>query len=141
MKPLTSLACLLTAATASATLPYAAATTGSVEQAYPDSNYSAILSDGGTRWRLLDVSGATSAINVRGCGARFEIPLGLWLLTRDAAGNHKLVAPSSTPLPNHHAGEVAIAACGEPARANTLRLPAALIAALDSHASSILIQR
>jgi hypothetical protein len=119
----------------------ATAKSRSAEELFLAGSYGATLHTRAQRWQLLDDNGAVTHLTFENCGTRVELPPGLWLLTRDAAGDHKLVAPSSTPLPNHHAGEVAIAACSEPARANTLRLPAALIAALDSHASSILIQR
>ncbi|MBE5314483.1 MAG: hypothetical protein H4O13_03685 [Xanthomonadales bacterium] len=118
----------------------AAAKPRSAEEVFLDGSYGATLHTRTQRWQLLDDDGAVTLLTFENCGPRVELPPGLWLLTRDVAGDHKLIAPSVTPLPNHHAGEVAIAACGEPARANTLQLPAALIAALDSHASSILIQ-
>jgi hypothetical protein len=141
MKLQTALAWLLAAAAASATLPFAEATTRSVEQAYPDSSYSAIVSDAGTRWRLLDVSGAVSAIDVQGCGAPFRIPPGLWLLSRDRGGGAQLLAPSATMLPPGHRGVIDVRACGEATSNETLQLPAALIATLESHASTILVQR
>jgi hypothetical protein len=141
MKLRTALAWLLSAAVATSALPYAEATTRSVEQAYPDGSYSAILSDAGTRWRLFDVSGAVSAVDVQGCGTPFRIPPGLWLLSRDRSGGVQLLAPSATVLPPGHRGIIEVRACGEANSSQTLQLPAALIATLESHASTILVQR
>jgi hypothetical protein len=140
MKLRTTIALLLSATAATSALSYAEATTRSVGQTYPDSNYSAIVSDAGKRWRLLDASGAVSAVDVQGCGTPFRIPPGLWLLSRDRSGGAQLLAPSATLLPPGHRGFIDVRACGEANSSQTLQLPAALIASLESHASTILVQ-
>lgn len=104
-------------------------------------SYGARLQTSNQSWQLFDDEGAVTRLHFEGCGAPVELPPGLWLLTRDRGGAPKLIAPSATALPPGHAGEIALAACGETASANTLQLPAALITTLESHASSILVQR
>jgi hypothetical protein len=54
---------------ATSPLPYAEATTRSVDQAYLEGSYSASLSDASTCWWLLDIGGAADAIDIRVCGA------------------------------------------------------------------------
>lgn len=119
----------------------AQATPRSAQEVFLAGSYGARLQTGDQRWQLVEDGGAVTRLQFEGCGARIELPSGLWLLTRDQAGAPKLIAPSTTTLPPGHAGEIALAACGQAASANTLQLPAALIAALESHASSILVQR
>lgn len=112
-----------------------------VDQAYLAGSYSAVLSGSGQHLQLLDASGAVSAVDIAGCGPQVALPPGLWLMTRDRSGAARLVAPSATPLPGDHSGEIAVAACGEAESSLTLQLPAALIATLEAHASTILVQR
>lgn len=131
---------LITAFALSASINAQAGTRSAVELFLPGS-YGAVLQVRAQTGQLLDDDGAITRLEYRGCGSPVELPAGLWLLTRDDTGLRKLIAPSATPLPAGHRGEVALAACGEPAAADTLHLPAALIAALEAHASSILIQR
>jgi hypothetical protein len=119
----------------------AQATPRSAQEIFLAGSYGARLQTSEQRWQLFDDEGAVTRLQFEGCGARVELPPGLWLLTRDQAGAPKLIAPSATALPPGHAGEIALAACGQAASANTLQLPAALIATLESHASSILVQR
>lgn len=112
----------------------------SVDELFLPGSYTAVLQMRAQAWRLLDTAGAVIHIDVSGCGPRITLPAGLWLLTRDHSGTPKLVAPSATPLPVGHRGEVALAACGDSRSTDTLQLPAALIATLESHASTILVQ-
>lgn len=103
-------------------------------------SYSAVLHLQAQRWELLDPHGAALQIAVSDCGAESTLPTGLWLLTRDNEGAPILLAPSATELPPGHSGEVAIGACTDGATPHTLRLPPALLQALESHASAILVQ-
>lgn len=112
----------------------------SVDELFLPGSYTAVLQVRAQAWQLLDTAGAVTRIDVSDCGPRITLPAGLWLLTRDHAGTPKLVAPSATPLPLGHSGEIALAACGEARSTDTLQLPAALITALESHASTILVQ-
>lgn len=109
------------------------------QQVLPGS-YSAVLHLQAQRWDLLDPSGAALQIAISDCGATSAVPTGLWLLTRDHDGAPILLAPSATELPTGHSGKVSIGACTDAATPHTLRLPPALLQALESHASAILIQ-
>lgn len=103
-------------------------------------SYSAVLHLQAQRWDLLDPNGAALQISVSDCGAESTLPTGLWLLTRDHSGAPILLAPSATELPAGHSGAVSIGACTDAATPHTLRLPPALLQALESHASAILVQ-
>jgi hypothetical protein len=61
-------------------------------------------------------------------------------LSRDRSGVLQLLAPSATALPPSHRGIIKFRARGEANSSQTLQLPAALIATLESHASTILVQ-
>lgn len=103
-------------------------------------SYSAVLHLQAQRWELLDPNGAALQIAVSDCGAKPALPTGLWLLTRDRNGAPILLAPSATALPSGHSGEVPISACTDASTPHTLRLPPALLQALESYASAILVQ-
>lgn len=106
--------------------------------------YSAVFSPGQSTWRLLPADGADIRLKVSpDCRPGAELPAGLWLLTRDAAGQPQLVAPSSTPLPLGHSGHVRLVACDRAASAAepSLPLPANLLAWLEGHSGSIYVVR
>ena len=104
--------------------------------------YSAVLHGNRNAWRLLPTDGPGVMLRVRpACQAGLPPPRGLWLLTRDAAGRPTLVAPSATPLPPGHPGEVPLVACGQPLPADgpALAVPADIIAWLGQHSGAIYV--
>jgi hypothetical protein len=102
-------------------------------------SYSARLELDARRLRLFDPSGAVLDLSFEGCGESVRLPAGIWLLSRDQAGQPVLLAPSATALPRGHAGEVSVATCTDGADAAALRLPAALLQTLEDHASAIFV--
>ncbi len=107
------------------------------------SQYNAVLHSRAGRWEVLDPAGPRLQFETTACPSNSLLPSGLWLLTRDADNAPILVAPSVTPLPAGHSGQIQIRPCGSPqpdrdAQAH-LQLPEALIATLEQHASAILI--
>ena len=108
------------------------------------SRYSAVLDPAGARWRLLSADGADLNLRVRpDCRGGRPPPPGLWLLTRDAQGRPALVAPSATPLPAGHPGQVALVACGQalPAGLPALQVPADIIQWLDQRSGVVYVAR
>jgi len=102
-------------------------------------SYSAQLRPDARRLRLFDPSGAVLDLSFEGCGESVQLPAGLWLLSRDSAGQPVLLAPSATALPRGHLGAVAVSTCTSGADPTALRLPAALLQTLEDHASAIFV--
>ena len=101
--------------------------------------YDAVLHRQAHRWRLMPANGADVKLKVADtCQAGDAPPRGLWLLTRDAAGP-VLLAPSATPLPPGHPGQVKLLACGEPLPAGgpAMTLPRPLLDWLAEHSGAI----
>ncbi|KAA2285045.1 hypothetical protein [Arenimonas fontis] len=108
------------------------------------SRYSAVLHPRRGAWRLLGPNGEDLQLRVReSCRAGLAPPRGLWLLTRDRAGRPQLLAPSSTPLPPGHPGEVLLVPCDQtlPADRPALAVPTALVEWLDRHSGAIYVTR
>ncbi len=104
--------------------------------------YSAVLSRGTKTWRLLPAAGGELRLNVAGhCRAGQAPPRGLWLLTLDARGRPLLVAPSATPLPAGHPGQIRLVDCDQPISAHdaALALPPGLVAWLQQNSGSIYV--
>jgi hypothetical protein len=77
------------------------------------------------------------------CRNTQKIPTGIWLLTRDANGDFELVAPSDTPLPIAHSGQVAIARCDSSrslGNAPALNLPGSMLEWLEQYAGAIYVE-
>jgi hypothetical protein len=77
------------------------------------------------------------------CLNRQKVPTGIWLLTRDASGEFELVAPSDTPLPAGHSGQIAIAKCDPsrlPGNVPALNLPGSMLEWLEQHAGAIYVE-
>lgn len=147
MKPLAALFALtLSTAALAAPAPQPAAPEAPMaELPVLASQYNAVLSTRAGRWQLFDHEGPRLQFEANGCRSSALLPPGLWLLTRDAEGQPVLVAPSATPLPAGHSGQIAIRPCGSLQEgrdpASSVQLPEPLIATLEQHASAILIAR
>lgn len=105
--------------------------------------YGAVLDADNHRWRLLPVQGRDVRLQVaEHCREGQAPPQGLWLLSRDAFGRATLVAPSATPLPPGHPGQVWLVPCGTrlPAGTPALSLPASLIDWLDQHGHAVYVR-
>ena len=107
------------------------------------SQYSAVLHSRAGRWEVLDPSGPRLQFETSACPSNVLLPPGLWLLTRDADNRPVLIAPSVTPLPAGHSGQISIRTCGSAQQdrdaSASLQLPDALISTLEQHGSAILI--
>lgn len=106
--------------------------------------YSAVLSRSQGAWRLMPASGSDIHLRVSpDCGTGADLPRGLWLMTRDAAGQPQLVAPSATPLPPGHPGHVRLVDCDRPAPGSgpALALPPGLVQWLELRSGSIYVAR
>lgn len=104
--------------------------------------YDAVLRRQAHAWRLLAASGADLRLRVAGhCQAGAPPPRGLWLLTRDEAGAPALLAPSSTPLPADHPGEVRLVPCGQPLPGDrpALAVPAPVIDWLATNGGAVYV--
>lgn len=106
--------------------------------------YSAVLSRSQGAWRLMPAAGSDIHLRVSAdCGTGAELPRGLWLLTRDSAGQPELVAPSATPLPAGHPGHVRVVDCSQPVAAGeaALALPPGLVQWLEHRSGAIYVAR
>lgn len=97
----------------------------------PASHYGATLKQASGLWRLHALDGQDLTVAVpTACASHQPLPTGLWLVTRAGDGGLLLRAPSATPLPEGHSGELAVRACdsdtGERG-GDAMRLPATLI--------------
>ena len=93
----------------------------------PASHYGATLEQSSGRWLLHALDGQDLVVSVPAdCHAAARLPAGLWLVSRDEAGGLRLRAPSTTPLPAGHDGELAVRACDQ-AEGAALALPGQLI--------------
>ena len=137
------LAALLVATVAHAgPAPAAEPADATVEDAGPvfnaGSQYTAVFHQAQGQWRILPVTGQDLAIATGDCATGSVHPKGVWLVTRDDAGNVQLVAPSTTPLPAGASDTIAVRACDAPA-ADALVLPQPLIDLLAAGAGAVLI--
>ena len=106
----------------------------------PGGQYTARLDQARQQWQLLPADGNDLQVSASGdcAGDAATVPPGLWLLARDAAGLPQLRAPSTTPLPAGHPGEVALVACGQATSAGAeLAAPPLLIDWLASHSGAV----
>ena len=111
--------------------------TGPVYQA--GGEYTAVLNAGNSQWRLLPSDGQDFAIQLdKSCQSSISVPVGLWLLTRDAAGKPELLAPSQTILPPGHSGHISVVACDDE-QGTGLALPASLIEWLSDNTGAVYV--
>lgn len=105
------------------------------------SRYNAVLSASRGDWRLLPLTGSEVRLRLaEACRTGPTPPLGLWLVSQDAAGRPQLVAPSATPLPAGHTGRIALVGCDD-ADAGALAVPDALADWLQQHSGAIYVTR
>ena len=102
--------------------------------------YTAVLNAGNSQWRLLPGDGQDFAIQLdKDCASTTQVPAGLWLLTRDAAGEPELLAPSQTALPAGHSGHIPVVACGDEQQIG-VALPASLIEWLSDNTGAVYVE-
>lgn len=104
--------------------------------------YDAVLRRQEQSWRLLPAEGRDVKLRVaESCHAGSPPPRGLWLLTTGRDGSPTLLAPSATPLPAGHPGEVVLVPCGQPLPTGTpaLAVPEALVAWLAEHSGAVYV--
>lgn len=106
----TSLSLLVLAAALGAA-PVIAQTPAEAPVYIPGSQYSAVLHQSRGVWQLLPAEGANLLVGSDACHSARRVPVGLWLLTRDAQGRPELVAPSATALPRGVADHVPLRRC------------------------------
>ncbi|MCI1728056.1 MAG: hypothetical protein LKM32_01215 [Chiayiivirga sp.] len=107
------------------------------------SQYTAVLNQQDQSWRLLSAEGTDLAVSAAepGCLAGRRLPEGVWLVTRDAAGQPVLTAPSVTVLPNGYPEQVALLDCAASAKGRPhVAAPQGLIDWLSDHSGAILVQ-
>ncbi len=102
--------------------------------------YTAVFNSLNTQWQLLPSDGQDFAIQLKdNCHATARIPVGLWLLTRDANGKPELLAPSQTVLPAGHSGRIPVVSCGDD-KTRGLAIPASLIQWLGDNTGAIYVK-
>jgi hypothetical protein len=104
--------------------------------------YDAVLRRQDQRWRLLPDQGRDLTLRVADtCHAGTPPPRGLWLLTSGRDGQPTLLAPSATPLPPGHPGEVVLVPCGQPLPAGmpAMAVPETLVRWLADHSGAIYV--
>jgi hypothetical protein len=108
-------------------------------------DYSARFSLSGNDWHVFHHDGRSLRVLADAdCDNAQVPPEGLWLLTRDGAGQPELLAPSALPLPAGHSGHIALLACDAPATAaddEVLRIPAELLPWLTDNAGLVYVSR
>ena len=125
------------------TLPGIAAEPAADEAVFVEgARYDAVLHRQEQRWRLLPAEGGDLRLRESGrCLDGALPPRGLWLLTRDAEGQATLVAPSATPLPPGHPGQLRLVGCGQalPAGLPAMAVPETLVEWLAEHSGAIYV--
>lgn len=108
-------------------------------------DYSARFSPGRNDWQVFRHDGRSLRVLADiDCDNRQPPPAGLWLLTRDDAGQPELLAPSALSLPAGHSGHVSLLTCDAPASAGdgeVLRVPAELLPWLIDNTGLVYVSR
>ena len=102
------------------------------------SQYTAVYRQSRGQWQILPATGQDLAIATGDCATGAVYPKGVWLVTRDDAGQVLLVAPSTTLLPAGAADTIAVRACDQ-AEPDALVLPQPLIDLLAADSGAVLI--
>lgn len=108
-------------------------------------DYSARFSPSRNDWQVFRHDGRSLRVRADAdCLNEQPPPEGLWLLTRNGAGQPELLAPSALPLPAGHPGRIALLTCDAPAPASdeaVLRVPAELMPWLTDNAGLVYVSR
>ncbi|PKM08238.1 MAG: hypothetical protein CVV14_04950 [Gammaproteobacteria bacterium HGW-Gammaproteobacteria-4] len=108
-------------------------------------DYSAHFSPDRDDWQVFHHDGRSLRVLADAdCRNEQAPPEGLWLLTRNGAGQPELLAPSALPLPAGHSGHIALLACDAPAPVNdggVLRVPSELMEWLTDNAGLVYVSR
>ena len=103
------------------------------------SQYTAVLDTQISQWHMVPRIQQDIAQYDKHCHSNVEIPVGLWLLTRDSNGNPELLAPSQTRLPNGHSGRIALISCSDK-QSKGLAVPAKMMDWLSKNTSAIYVK-
>lgn len=108
-------------------------------------DYSARFSPLRNDWQVFRADGRSLRVLAGAdCDNTQAPPEGLWLLTRNGAGEPELLAPSALALPNGHSGHVTLLTCDAPVPASdseVLRVPAELMPWLTNNAGLVYVGR
>lgn len=119
---------------------FAAAADMPRESVYFESGqYSASLAQGAHRWRLQPLTGDVVDVIDRTCVNTLRLPHGVWLVTRDAADQLQLVAPSTTELPAGYPAQIRLVACGSGVERGTVAVPDIVFTWLAGNSGSVMI--
>ena len=105
------------------------------------SQYTATWHQHAARWQFTPADGQALTVTAdAGCNTGNKLPTGVWLLTRDSAGQPELTAPSAIELPAGHSGQVRLVDCGQHADGvATVAAPRLLLDMLTAQAGAVRI--
>jgi hypothetical protein len=105
------------------------------------SHYTAILEQRQQKVRISALDGAKLEIWTNGiCPPAPAIPTGVWYVSRNAAGQPELLAPSTTALPEGYPERVALVACGTASEGTpAVALPQAVIDMLATSTGAVYV--
>ena len=107
------------------------------------SQYSAVLHQRSHEWKLLSPDGNDLTVSNAGanCVAQAPLPNGVWLVSYDSRNRPVLLAPSVTPLPKGHTGQVRLVECGDKsADDRSLAVPRAMINWLTQSTGAVYVE-
>jgi hypothetical protein len=118
----------------------AAAANAPQHSVYFDSGqYTASFAQGARRWHLQPFDGDAVDVIDRTCVNTLRLPHGVWLVTRDDAGQLQLVAPSATELPAGYPAQIRLVACGSGLERGTVAVPDIVLTWLAGNSGSVMI--
>jgi len=106
------------------------------------SQYSVVLHQRSHQWLLLSPDGNDLNVSNAGanCAAQAPLPNGVWLVSYDSKNRPVLLAPSVTPLPKGHSGQVRLVECGDKSEAGrTLAVPHAMMNWLTQNTGAVFV--
>ena len=107
------------------------------------SQYGAVLHQRSHQWQLLSADGNDLNVSNAGasCVAQAPLPNGVWLVSYDSRHRPVLLAPSVTPLPKGHSGQVRLVECGDKsADERSLAVPRAMINWLTQSTGAVYVE-
>jgi hypothetical protein len=121
----------------------AVATSAQAQAVYFDGGqYTAALEQHTHHWRLLPMQGDDVDVSdgASACANRLHVPHGVWMVTRNTAGQPQLLAPSATLLPGGFPQQLELRACSDDVDdANVLRVPDVVLDWIKNNVSSVMI--
>ena len=101
--------------------------------------YSAALAQGARQWHLQPLAGDDVEVIDRTCINHSHVPNGVWLVSHEADGQLRLIAPSTTILPTGYPEQIALRACGDKTAGDALQVPPVVLAWIENNVNSVLI--